>query len=42
MKSLMCWMSWGTPVKDAPFNDSALRIKNQISTWLSQEAWVGV
>ncbi len=29
-------------VKDAPLSDFADRIENQISIWLSQEAWVGV
>ena len=30
-----------TDVKEAPCNDLASRIENQISTWLSQEARVG-
>ena len=31
-----------TLAKDAPFSDCEVRIENQISIWLSQEAWVGV
>ena len=35
---LSCW----TEVKEAPYRDLPCRIENQISTWLSQEARVGV
>src|SRR5882757_1662716 len=38
MWSLSCL----TEVKEAPLRDCAWRIENQISTWLSQEARVGV
>jgi hypothetical protein len=31
-----------TLAKDAPVTDFEVRIENQISIWLSQEAWVGV
>jgi len=31
-----------TLVKEAPPSDCEVRIENQISIWLSQEAWVGV
>ena len=31
-----------TLVKEAPLSDCEVRIGNQISIWLSQEAWVGV
>ena len=42
MKASMCATSSGTLVKDAPSSDLLARIENQISIWLSHEAWVGV
>ena len=38
----MCSRSWATEVNEAPCSDFPCRIENQISTWLSQEARVGV
>ena len=42
MKALMCLRSWATEMKEAPCRGCPSRIENQISTWLSQEARVGV
>ncbi len=41
MKASIWAMSSLRLVKDAPLSDFADRIENQISIWLSQEAWVG-
>src|SRR5438874_12867844 len=38
----MCSRSWATELKEAPCRDFPSRIENQISTWLSHEARVGV
>src|ERR1700719_31381 len=38
----MCFLSWVIPVKLAPLSDNPPRMENQHSTWLSQEACVGV
>ena len=38
----MCATRSLTLVKEAPLSDCEVRIENQISIWLSQEAWVGV
>jgi hypothetical protein len=42
MKASMAPRSWATEVKLAPSRAPRARIENQISTWLSQDAWVGV
>jgi hypothetical protein len=42
MKASMCSLSCLTEVKDAPRSDWPCRIENQISTWVSQDARVGV
>jgi hypothetical protein len=42
MKASMWAMRSLTLAKDAPVSDFEVRIENQISIWLSQEAWVGV
>ena len=42
MKASMCSRSWLTAVKEAPLSDWPCRMENQVSTWLSHEARVGV
>ena len=42
MKASIAARSWATEVKLAPSSVLRARIENQISTWLSQDAWVGV
>ena len=42
MKASICSLSCATEVNEAPCSDCPSRIENQISTWLSQEARVGV
>ena len=42
MKASIAARSWVTEVKLAPSRVLRARIENQISTWLSQLAWVGV
>ena len=41
MKASMWALSWSRASKETPLRDLLARIENQISTWLSQEAWVG-
>src|SRR5277367_3589761 len=42
MKASMWALSSATELNDAPASDLPVRMENQISTWLSQEACVGV
>jgi hypothetical protein len=42
MKASMWTTSCSTLVNEAPLSDFPVRIENQISIWLSQEACVGV
>ena len=42
MNASMCSLSCLTDVNDAPCRDFPSKIENQISTWFSQEARVGV
>jgi hypothetical protein len=42
MKASIAARNWVTELKLAPWSVLRARIENQISTWLSQLAWVGV
>ena len=42
MKASIAARSCATEVKLAPFSVARARIENQISTWFSQLAWLGV
>src|SRR5579862_3372987 len=42
MKASICWHSSLTERKDAPLRELRQRMENQVSIWLSQDAWVGV
>src|SRR4029079_10011481 len=42
MKASMCFVSCSREVKEVPCSELACKLENQHSTWLSQEARVGV